>query len=327
MSIRTVFLGTPDFAVPSLRTLLNLKEVEVSGVLTQPDRPAGRGRKLTPPPVKVKALDAGVPVYQTRSLRKDPQALQWLKERHPDILVVAAFGQILPPRYFELPPHGTLNVHASLLPKYRGASPIAKAIMEGEEETGITIMLIEEGLDTGPMLSRRRVPIPVNITRGELEPILAEEGAQLLAETLPRWVGGEIEAQPQDDAQASLAPMMKKSDGAVDWRWSARRVHDHIRALNPWPGAYTSLRGEDLKLWASRLRGAAAAKGQEDALPGQITNVASPGLSVRCGDGQDLLLTLVQPPNRKRLAAYDFANGYALRPGQVLGEPAPASNR
>ncbi|HSR50732.1 MAG TPA: methionyl-tRNA formyltransferase [Acidobacteriota bacterium] len=331
MSIRVVFLGTPEFAVPTLRELLADPQVEVTGVVTQPDRPAGRGRKLTPPPVKVLALEHDLPVYQTRSLRKDPQALAWIREHRPDVMVVAAFGQILPPEYFRLPRHGTLNVHASLLPKYRGASPIAKAIMEGEKETGITIMRIAAGLDSGDMLTRCRVPIPQNITRGELEPILAEEGARLLIETLPKWIGGEIDPQPQDDDQATLAPMMKKADGVVDWNESARRVHDHIRALNPWPGGQTFFRGQLLKLWGSRLDAhdfegvpPQGSRG-ERARPGQITAVTSGGLSVRCGDGRDLLLTVVQPPNRKRLAAYDFANGFAVHPGEVLGEEEQAS--
>lgn len=237
MQTRIVFMGSPDFALPTLIALH--KKYHVTGVVTQPDKPAGRGRTLRPPPVKTLVNEYNIPVIQPVSL-KEPAALAQLQQWEPELIVVAAFGQILRPPVLNLPPHGCINVHASLLPRWRGAAPIQAAILHGDKQTGVTIMLMEAGLDTGPILSQRSIPITDDCTAGALSPLLAELGSQLLVETLPGYLSGELRPQPQDETSATYAPMLKKADGEIDFNQPAEYLERFVRAYNPWPGAFTS---------------------------------------------------------------------------------------
>lgn len=313
--MRVVFLGTPEFAVPSLSALLQSTELQVEAVITQPDRPAGRGQKLTPPPVKVFAEEHRLPVFQTERLRRDPRVYDLLRSVDPQLIVVVAFGQILPPDFFRYPKWGTVNVHASLLPRYRGASPIVHAILNGESETGTTIMLIDEGMDTGDMLARRAVPVPEDITAGELETVLAQDGARLLLETLPSYLAGEVKPTPQDHSQATYAPRLEKDSGKLDWRRPARCLHDQIRAFNPWPVAFSTLRGQTVKVWRSGYRENSRQLVAE-AEPGTILEATAEGLRLQSGDSTPLLLTELQMPGRNRLNGRDFANGLQLQAGE-----------
>lgn len=245
MSTRVVFMGSPDFALPVLESLA--EQYDVVGVITQPDRPAGRGRVLTPPPVKQLAIELQLPVIQPRRLR-EPEAMDTLRSWQPDLIVVAAFGQILRLDVLSLPPFGCVNVHASLLPRWRGAAPIQAAILNGDDKTGITIMLMDPGVDTGPILSQRAIPISPEETAGSLAPRLARLGADLLIETLSVYLSGQLQPQPQDEALASYAPMLKKEDGLLDFSQPAAHLALKVRAFNPWPGAYTIWQGETLKI-------------------------------------------------------------------------------
>lgn len=237
MQTRIVFMGSPDFALPTLIALH--KKYHVTGVVTQPDKPAGRGRTLRPPPVKTLVNEYNIPVIQPVSL-KEPAALAQLQQWEPELIVVAAFGQILRPPVLNLPPHGCINVHASLLPRWRGAAPIQAAILHGDKQTGVTIMLMEAGLDTGPILNQRSIPITDDCTAGALSLLLAELGSQLLVETLPGYLSGELRPQPQDETSATYAPMLKKADGEIDFNQPAEYLERFVRAYNPWPGAFTS---------------------------------------------------------------------------------------
>ncbi len=313
--MRVLFLGTPQFAIPSLERLLNDSRFEIVGAVTQPDRPAGRGHRLKPPPVKELAESAGLPILQPPSLRKDPNALEWVSDLSPDLMVVVAYGQILPERFFRLPRYGALNVHASLLPGYRGAAPAAWAIMNGETLTGVSIMLIEKGLDTGDVLSRVEVPIGENDTCGDLERVLARRGAELLCETIPDYVSGLLRPSPQDHDRATVARSLQKSDGRLDWNWTAACLHNRIRGVHPWPGGQARFRGREIKIWESRLGPSDSSSGK----PGEIVDSGRDGIVVSCGKGTRLRLLQVQPPNRKRVSAADFCNGFAVRTGEVFG--------
>ncbi len=304
-NLRTVFMGTPAFAVSTLRTVLT-SGVNLVGVYTQPDRPKGRGNVLTPPPVKVLAQEHGIPVFQPFKLR-EPAAVEELRRLAPDLVVVVAFGQILPKSVLEIPRHGCINVHASLLPKYRGASPINKAIMDGESVTGITTMLMDVGLDTGPMLVKKSIPIGEEETAGELHDRLALLGAETMAETLDRLFAGTLAPQPQDDALSTYAPMLKKEDGRIDWSRPAREIHNQVRGLDPWPGAYTFLRGETLKIARTAVENGEGA-------PGTVVAVGADGVRIACGQGV-LRVGELQLPGKKRLAAGEFLKGRALAPG------------
>ncbi|MFQ5738805.1 MAG: methionyl-tRNA formyltransferase [Acidobacteriota bacterium] len=313
--MRALFLGTPDFAVPTLQALLDAPDVQVVGVITQPDRPAGRGRKLTTPPVKRLALQHGLPVLQPERLRKSSQVIDFLQERAPDLAVVAAYGQILPASFFDHPPLGTLNVHASLLPKYRGAAPVVHALLNGERETGVTIMRIDAGLDTGAILAALKVPIEENTTAGELEQVLAEKGAALLIDTLPGYAAGRRIPQPQNDLMASYAHRLKKDDARIDWSQPSTAVHNRIRAFNPRPGAFTVFRGEAVKIWLSRKRPVTPI---ESAVPGQVLARETHAILVGCGNGTVVAILELQLPNRRRSSASDFANGVGLKRGEVF---------
>ncbi len=238
-----VFIGTPDFAVPALKRVVS--GFEVTAVFTQPDRPAGRGRKSTPPPVKVAAEELGLTVHQPASLKGGGVGEQ-LRALAPEVVVGVAYGQLIPPPVLAIPPRGVLNVHPSLLPRWRGASPVAAAILAGDEETGVSIMLMEEGLDSGPLLAQTARAISPVDTTGSLTEALANEGADLLADVLPRWLAGEIEPHPQDDSTATVCRRLRKADGLIDWTHTAAEVWRQVRAHSPWPGAHSRLDGETI---------------------------------------------------------------------------------
>ena len=308
-TLRIVFMGTPDFAVPCLQTLLDSPH-SVVGVFTQPDKPQGRKMVLTPPPVKVLAAENGVPVFQPEKM-KDPATLEQLKSLAPDLIVVVAYGRILPRAVLELPSYGCINVPASLLPEYRGAAPLQCAILDGETETGVTIMQMDAGLDTGDMLLTSETPVGARETAGELFDRLAQSGAELLTETLVRL--DEITPRPQNDAESCYAHMLDKKMAVIDWSKSARELDCLVRGLNPWPIALTSLAGERLKIYAAE-----PADGCGE--PGTVLE-ADPkkGLTVACGEGA-LRLTEIQLVGGKRLKAADFLRGHAVEIGTKLGE-------
>jgi len=307
---KLVFMGTPDFAVPVLEALFG--RYEIVGVVTQPDRRVRRGRKLEASPVKVVALAHDLPVLQPPRVRQ-PEVVAGLRALAPDVIVVAAYGQILPPDVLAIPPRGCLNVHASLLPRYRGAAPVAAAILAGEEETGVTVMLMDEGMDTGPILSQVAGSISPQDTRGSLRARLAQLGADLLMDTLPRWLAGAIEPRPQDHSQATYSRIITKQDGLVDWSQSAVEIWRRSRAYHPWPGTYTYWRGKLLKV----LRAEALSQWLGEGEPGQVM-VLDEGLAVATGEGA-LLLGEVQLAGKRALSAQDFARGQRDFVGSVLG--------
>lgn len=308
---RVVFMGTPDFAVPTLQKLHALSQVKVVGVVTQPDRKAGRGRKLLPPPVKIFAERAGLTVLQPKSLR-EAEALARLRELAPDVIVVAAFGQILRPAVLNLPPFGCLNVHASLLPRWRGAAPVAYAIKAGDSETGISLMQMDPGLDTGPVLSQQAIAITAQHTRASLSEDLAHLGATLMAETLPAWLAGEIQPQVQDDAQATLAPKIEKDEGRLNWHLPAVEIDRHVRAFSPWPGTFTYWQGSLLKIHAvtpvPTWTGSAA--------PGTVLELNG-SLGVATGQGA-VQLEQLQLAGKRAVPAADFQRGVSNFIGSSL---------
>ncbi len=306
--IRTVFMGTPEFALSTLQGLIDFG-LNLCAVYTQPDRPKGRGNKLAPPPVKELALKYDIPVYQPVKLR-DPAVVEELRQLAPDLIVVVAFGQILPKSVLEIPQYGCINVHASLLPRYRGAAPINKAIVDGESETGVTTMYMDVGLDTGDMLIKRTTPIGDLETAGELYVRLAQIGREAMEETLRQLCAGTLVAEKQDDALTNYAPMMKKEDGCIDWTRSARQIHNQVRGLDPWPGAYTTLQGEVLKIAKTAVEAGSGT-------PGSVLSAAADGVRIACGDGI-LRVGELQLPGKKRLAAADFLRGCPLLPGTLL---------
>jgi methionyl-tRNA formyltransferase len=307
--IRTVFMGTPEFALATLQGLLDFG-LDLRAVYTQPDRPKGRGNQLTPPPVKELALKHGIAVHQPLKLR-NPAVVEELRAIAPDLIVVVAYGQILPKSVLEIPQYGCINVHASLLPRYRGAAPINKAIIDGETETGVTTMYMDVGLDTGDMLIKRTSPIGPFETAGEVHDRLALLGREAMEETLRRLCAGTLTAQKQEDALSNYAPMLKKEDGLIDWGRSATRIHNQVRGLDPWPGAYTHLRGEVLKIARTAPE---TGKGE----PGTVLAADAAGVCVACGEGV-LRVGELQLPGKKRLAAADFLRGCALPAGTRLG--------
>lgn len=312
--MNVVFMGTPDFAVPSLRTLLD-EGYNVVAVITQPDRPKGRKRELTPTPVKAEALKHGIPVLQPLKLR-DPVSVEEIRGYAPDLIVTAAYGQILPKSVLAMPGHGCINVHGSLLPKYRGGAPIQHAIMKGEPVTGVTIMYMAEGLDTGDMISRVEIPISDEDTAGTIFDKMSLAGAELLRRTLPELLAGRIEAVPQNDAEATYASNISRDDERIDWSKRSLELFNQIRGLNPMPGAFTLLNGEVFKIWASRKPGTSAAR--TSAAPGTVLQMTDDGLEVRTGDGS-LWLTQVQPAGKKAMSVSDLRRGLPIPPGTVLG--------
>lgn len=312
--MRVVFMGTPQFAVNTLE-LLVIKGHQVVGVVTQPDRPQGRGQKLLPSPVKVKALELGLTVYQPEKI-KEPAFIEILRKLQLEAVVVVAYGQILPPEILRLPPMGCINVHASLLPKYRGAAPLHWAIINGEKETGVTTMLMDEGLDTGPMLLKKSIKIDDQMTVGQLHDQLAILGAELLVETLEKIASGQVVPVPQDEAQASYAPLLSKEHEKINWNNKKEDIHNLIRGMNPWPGAYTLFKGARLKIWETSLE---KYSGNEQRKPGEIVKLEEEGFWVGTGD-EPVLIKMVQPAGKKPMTALSFVNGYGIRPGQCMGE-------
>ncbi len=315
---RVVFMGTPDFAVPTLKALLAAPDFEVVGAVTQPDRPAGRGNLLQPSPVKQVAAAAGIAVLQPEKLRK-PEAFESLRALSPDLIVVAAFGQILRQNVLDLPRYGCINVHASLLPRWRGAAPIQAAIKAGDAQTGITIMRMDAGLDTGPMLGQRAIPISPDDTGASMHDKLAALGGSLLLELLPPYLRGELLPAPQDDSRQTYAPMLKKEDGAIDWAQPALVVERQVRAYHPWPGTYTTWEGQALKV----LPGGGETEHSPRVLPG----AAAPGEVIQTENGQiavgtgvDLfVLRRVQLAGRAAVPISAFVNGHRTFVGAVLG--------
>ncbi len=313
--IRTVFMGTPEFALSTLQGLLDAG-VNLVGVYTQPDRPKGRGKKLAASPVKELALSRQLPVFQPERLRK-PEVVEELRQLAPDLIVVVAYGQILPRSVLDIPRFQCINVHASLLPKYRGAAPINKAIVDGETETGVTTMLMDVGLDTGAMLVKRSTPIGPDETAGVVHDRLALLGREAMEETLRLLCAGQLTSQEQDDAFSTYAPMMNKEDGLIDWSRNARQIHNQVRGLDPWPGAYSYLGGQVLKI--SRTGVDEAVGGA----PGEVLSADAGGVRVACGQGV-LVIGELQLPGKKRLTAREFLSGCPLPVGTRLESSAPA---
>jgi methionyl-tRNA formyltransferase len=299
-------MGTPDFAVPALRALI--ERHTVIGVVTQPDRPAGRNRQLQQSAVKQVAREAGIPVFQPEKLRR-PAAIEALKRWLPDVYVVAAFGQILPQTVLDIPRHGSVNVHASLLPRWRGAAPIQAAIRAGDARSGITIMKMDAGLDTGPILSQRAIALAFDETGQTLHDKLAVLGSELLIETLPGFLSGEIISQPQDDALATYAPTIKKEEGLIDWTRSAEEIERLVRAFTPWPGTYTFWNGQPLKIHSGTA-------GPGESPPGRVV-LTNQGVAIGTVDGL-FYPTRLQLPGGKPLAIKDFMRGHAKLSGAQL---------
>jgi methionyl-tRNA formyltransferase len=307
--MRVVFLGTPEFAVPSLQALASGGH-EVAAVFTQPDRPKGRGNQLAESPVKIAATALGIPVFQPERIRK-PEPAEQLRRLAPDIIAVVGYGQIILQPIIDLPPHGILNVHASLLPKYRGAAPVQWAIANGETETGVTIMQIDAGLDTGDMLLKRSTAIGPHETAPELSARLAPMGAELLLEAIRQIEHGSVHREKQNDAEASHAPILKKEDGRIDWSRTAQQIFNRLRGFSPWPGAYTALRGQQLSI--VRAKPAQRVMGS----PGAV-EVERRRLFAACGASTALELLEVQLAGKKRMSAEAFVNGYQISGGETL---------
>lgn len=310
--MRVVFLASGAFAVPSLEALVAAGH-EVAALVTQPDRVSGRGLALVPPKVKPVAQRHGIPVLQFERVRR-PEAQEALRQLAPELQVVVAFGQILPRAVIDIAPRGTVNVHASLLPRLRGAAPIQWAIANGDTETGVTTMQIDEGLDTGPLLLSRSLAIAPEETAAELEPRLARLGGELLVETLAGLESGTLTAVPQNPARATLAPLLRKEDGRVDWTLPAHAIACRARGFYPWPGAYTQHDGRLLKLIRVRERPEPAG-----AAPGEVVETSAAGVCVACGQDTRLLLEEVQPESRKAMPAGAWAQGARLQRGSRLG--------
>jgi len=309
--MRVVFMGTPDFSVPTLQALVQAGH-ELTAVVTQPDRPRGRGKKEAAPPVKVAAQAFQLPVFQPQRVR-DPEFLEVLKRLAPEIIVVAAYGRILPPAILDLPVYGCVNVHASLLPKYRGSAPLHWVVINGERETGITIMRMDEGMDTGAILLKEAVPISEVDNVGIVHDKLAALGARLLVQALDLAGRGELVGTPQD-GEPSYAPMLKAQDEIVEWERPVRQLHNQIRGMDPWPGARTTLLGRVLKLW----RAAVVDECTVGHVPGQVLANGREGITV--GTGQGLLLVQeLQLQGAKRMSAADFARGNPLPAATILG--------
>jgi len=310
--LRVIFMGTPDFAVPCLDKLVEEK-YNVVAVVSQPDRPKGRGQKLAQSPVKEAALAYGLPVLQPEKVRESEfqEELVLLK---PDLIVVVAFGQLLPKVLLDLPPLGCINVHASLLPYYRGAAPIHWAVMQGEEVTGVTTMYMDIGMDTGDMILKAEVPIGKEDTTGVLHDRLKEEGAALLSDTIKLIVAKQGKGTPQDHDKATYASMLRREIEVIDWQKSAESIHNLVRGLNPWPGSYCTYQDKPLKTWQTKV----CDKNEGTTTPGKVSKITGDGFVVETGQGTIELLE-VQPANKRRMNAKDFVCGYGITIGDILG--------
>jgi methionyl-tRNA formyltransferase len=308
--LRIVFMGTPEFACPSLQRLVDRGEHLVA-VVTQPDRPKGRGQKPESPPVKLLAERHAIPVFQPVKVRT-PDSVERIREMAPDVIVVVAFGQILPQSLLDIPHHGCINVHSSLLPRYRGAAPLNWVLISGETETGVTTMQMDAGLDTGDMLLVKRTPIDPDEDARSLHDRMALLGADALAETLDLLVAGKLVPVKQNDAETCYAPLLKKELGEIDWSKSPREIRNLVRGVTPWPGAFTWLNGLFLKVF--RVRTAAG-----DGVPGTVLAAGKEGIEVACGGGS-VIIDELQLEGKKRLTAREFLAGYAMTPGLRLGK-------
>jgi methionyl-tRNA formyltransferase len=305
--MRLIFMGSGRFAVPCLQALIDSPH-EIEALITQPDKPAGRGHGLRMPSTKPVALDRSIPVHQPLKVRT-PESVELIRSIAPECIVVVAYGQIIPKSILEIPPKGIINVHGSLLPAYRGAAPIQWSIARGEIETGVTTMLMDEGLDTGPMLLKTKIAIEPEDTGGSLEEKLAPVGAELLLKTLASWAQDELTPEPQDDSFATLAPRIKKEDARIDWNLTAEEIACRIRAFRPWPVAFSKLDGKTVKIFESLVE--PTGRGN----PGQISAIEKDGIVVGCGSGTRLRILELQAEGKKRMAASDFARGQRLAPG------------
>jgi methionyl-tRNA formyltransferase len=310
--VTLIFLGTPTFAVPTLDALVSTGH-HVLAVYTQPDRPKGRGGQLAASPVKEAALRLALPVFQPERIRR-PETVEQLRALNPEAMVIVGYGQIIPQSIIDISPRGIINVHASLLPKYRGAAPIQWAIANGEHRTGVTTMRINAGLDTGDILLKWETDIASDETALELGPRLAQAGSNLLVETLKGLADGTITPQSQDSSQATLAPILRKEDGQIDWTWPARKIFNRARGFLPWPGAYSLFRGQIFHIWRARVASEAIA-----GPPGRLVPEKK-RLFVVCGEGTALELLEVQTEGRKRMPIEAFLNGQRLNENEILGE-------
>jgi len=308
---RAIFFGTPGFSVPSLEALAEV--ATVVGVVCQPDRPVGRGLTLTPPPVKARAIELGIPVVQPTKLKTGAFGA-WVRAQAVDVALVVAYGRILPSDVLAGPRLGCLNVHASLLPKYRGAAPIARAVMAGEKETGITLMQLDEGMDTGNMIARFPTAIGEDETAGQVAERLSQMGADALRSSFARYIRGDFLPEKQDDSEATMAPPLRKEEGRVDFSLAAQRVHDHVRGVNPWPGAFTKLAEKTVKIHAARVSNFSRA----GAAPGTVILADKTQVVVACADGAVELAT-VQLEGRKAVRASDWFLGRGVSENDVLG--------
>lgn len=307
---RIIFMGTPEFACPTLQILIERGE-NILAVVTQPDRPKGRGQKMTPPPVKSLATRHNIPVFQPTRVR-DSAFVDTIRNLAPDLIVVVAFGQILPKTLLDIPPLGCVNVHSSLLPRYRGAAPLNWCIINGESETGVTTMLMDQGLDTGPILLKRSTTIDENEDIVSLHDRMAIMGARLLAETVDELTAGRIKPQAQDDSESCYAPLLSKENGIIDWQRSAREIHNQIRGLSVWPGAYTTLGDQTLKLYRTLI-------GEGDGTPGTVLRSSRGELEVACGSGS-LHIRELQLAGKKRMDVASFLAGCPVAVGTSLGD-------
>lgn len=314
--MKTVFMGTPDFAVAILDSLIK-EGHEVAAVVTQPDKPKGRGKEVAMPPVKIKALEHKITVYQPVRIKKDEEFFQILETIQPDVIVVAAFGQILPKRILDLPKYGCVNVHASLLPKYRGAAPIQWAVIDGEKETGVTTMMMDVGLDTGDMLEKMVIPLEPKETGGSLFDRLSQLGGEIILSTLSNLEKGTAVRSRQSEEEATYAKMLEKSLGNIDWNCSAQEIERLIRGLNPWPSAYTRYEGKTLKIWEAEVMDTEDDKKSKEA-PGQIIKVWKDFFLVQTGRGV-LKIMVLQLEGKKRMDTASFLRGYPVNEGTILG--------
>jgi methionyl-tRNA formyltransferase len=319
--VKLIFMGTPEFSVPSLERLIGDGH-EVAAVFTQPDKPAGRGKLLHAPPVKALALEHRIAVHQPSKLKSNQEVRALFEAISPDACSVVAYGKILPAWMLAIPRLGCINVHASLLPMYRGAAPINWAIANGERVTGVTIMQMDVGMDTGPMLTQRAIPIGDEETAPELSVRLSLLGAELLSETLPRIERGDLAPRIQDDREATYAPMLRREDGLIHWGMNAKEIAHRVRAFQPWPGTYTTFRGSRLIIWKGRPRPEADSNNRQltSAEPGTILNIDETGICVLCSGLSALLIREVQIEGKRRVSAREFANGARLQLGDRINQ-------
>lgn len=309
--MRILFMGTPDIAVGCLQKIIDEKH-DIIGVVTQPDKPVGRGKKMGMPPVKELALKYDLPVYQPIKAR-DEEFVKIIKDLNPDLIVVVAFGQILPKSILDIPKFGCVNVHVSLLPKYRGAAPINWVIINGEDKTGVTTMYMDEGLDTGDMILTSEFELNDEITAGELHDIMKEEGAKVLKETIDLIEKGEAPRIPQNHDEFTYAPMMNKTLGQIDFSKSAKEIHNLVRGVNPWPSAYTTYKGQTMKIWKTKVLSEAS-----DKAPGTILKVDKEGIRVSTKDNV-ILISEIQMPGKKRVLVEEYIKGNSIETNEILG--------